>query len=170
MEVNKNTKQIGFKLVLQSIVQNITKALDKGIIPESLPVYKAINGELLNNKEINIFNINPEKEMQDAVKVDGDKINLYKIHIKEGSKGIAFSNIIFYDNQNKTLPVGMDLSTKMIVDMSKLHLKLLDKKNFNVASFEDSNDDFSDFIIKNITVFDYEVVELEDLEKAGIEE
>ena len=27
-----------------------------------------------------------------------------------------------------------------------------------------------DFIIKNITVFDYEVVELEDLEKAGIEE
>ena len=99
-----------------------------------------------------------------------NKINLYKIHIKEGSKGIAFSNIIFYDNQNKTLPVGMDLSTKMIVDMSKLHLKLLDKKNFNVASFEDSNDDFSDFIIKNITVFDYEVVELEDLEKAGIEE
>ena len=170
LEVNKNTKQIGFKLVLQSIVQNITKALDKGIIPESLPVYKAINGELLNNKEINIFNINPEKEMQEAVKVDGDKINLYKIHIKEGSKGIAFSNIIFYDNQNKTLPVGMDLSTKMIVDMSKLHLKLLDKKNFNVASFEDSNDDFSDFIIKNITVFDYEVVELEDLEKAGIEE
>ena len=83
---------------------------------------------------------------------------------------IVFSNIIFYDNQNKTLPVGMDLSTKMIVDMSKLHLKLLDKKNFNVASFEDSNDDFSDFIIKNITVFDYEVVELEDLEKAGIEE
>lgn len=170
LEVNKNTKQIGFKLVLQSIVQNITKALDKGIIPESLPVYKAINGELLNNKEINIFNINPEKEMQEAVKVDGDKINLYKIHIKEGSKGIAFSNIIFYDNQNKTLPIGMDLSTKMIVDMSKLHLKLLDKKNFNVASFEDSNDDFSDFIIKNITVFDYEVVELEDLEKAGIEE
>ena len=59
LEVNKNTKQIGFKLVLQSIVQNITKALDKGIIPESLPVYKAINVELLNNKEINIFNINP---------------------------------------------------------------------------------------------------------------
>ena len=83
LEVNKNTKQIGFKLVLQSIVQNITKALDKGIIPESLPVYKAINGELLNNKEINIFNINPEKEMQEAVKVDGDKINLYKIHIND---------------------------------------------------------------------------------------
>ena len=57
LEVNKNTKQIGFKLALQSIVQNITKALDKGIIPESLPVYKAINGELLNNKEINIISI-----------------------------------------------------------------------------------------------------------------
>ena len=64
----------------------------------------------------------------------------------------------------------MDLSTKMIVDTSKLHLKLIEKKNFNVASFEDNNDDFSDFIVKNVTVFDYEVVELEDLEKAGIGE
>ena len=156
-------------MILQSIVQNITKALEKGVIPESMPVYKAINEKILNNKEINVFNINPEKEMKEAIDTYGDKINLYKLHIKEGTNGIGFTNIIFYDNQNKTLPVGMDLSTKMIVDTSKLHLKLLDKKSFNIGNFDDVDDDFSDFVVKNVTVFDYEMVELEDLEKHDID-
>ena len=165
LEVNKNTKQIGFKLVLQSIIQNITKALEKGVIPESLPVYKAINENILNNKGINVFNINPENEMKEASIAYGNNINLYKLHIKEGTKGIGFTNIIFYDNQNKTLPVGMDLSTKMIIDTSKLHLRMLDQKSFNIMSFDNEQDDFSDFEIKKVTVFDYEIVDLADLEQ-----
>ena len=165
LEVNKNTKQIGFKLVLQSIIQNITKALEKGVIPESLPVYKAINENILNNKGINVFNINPENEMKEASMSYGNNINLYKLHIKEGTKGIGFTNIIFYDNQNKTLPVGMDLSTKMIIDTSKLHLKMLNQKSFNIMSFDNEQDDFSDFEIKKVTVFDYEIVDLADLEQ-----
>ena len=165
LEVNKNTKQIGFKLVLQSIIQNITKALEKGVIPESLPVYKAINENILNNKGINVFNINPENEMKEASIAYGNNINLYKLHIKEGTKGIGFTNIIFYDNQNKTLPVGMDLSTKMIIDTSKLHLRMLDQKSFNIMSFDNEQDDFSDFEIKKVTVFDYDIVDLADLEQ-----
>ena len=165
LEVNKNTKQIGFKLVLQSIIQNITKALEKGVIPESLPVYKAINENIMNNKWINVFNINPEKEMKEASMSYGNNINLYKLHIKEGTKGIGFTNIIFYDNKNKTLPVGMDLSTKMIIDTSKLHLKMLNQKSFNIMSFDNEQDDFSDFEIKKVTVFDYDIVDLADLEQ-----
>ena len=165
LEVNKNTKQIGFKLVLQSIIQNITKALEKGVIPESLPVYKAINENILNNKGINVFNINPENEMKEASMAYGNNINLYKLHIKEGTKGIGFTNIIFYDNQNKTLPVGMDLSTKMIIDTSKLHLKMLNQKSFNIMSFDNEQDDFSNFEIKKVTVFDYDIVDLADLEQ-----
>lgn len=165
LEVNKNTKQIGFKLVLQSIIQNITKALEKGVIPESLPVYKAINENILNNKGINVFNINPENEMKEASMAYGNNINLYKLHIKEGTKGIGFTNIIFYDNKNKTLPVGMDLSTKMIIDTSKLHLKMLNQKSFNIMSFDNEQDDFSDFEIKKVTVFDYDIVDLADLEQ-----
>ena len=165
LEVNKNTKTIGYKLALQLIIQNITKALEKGIIPESLPVYKAINDAELDNKDINVFNINPEKEMQEAIKADGNSINLYKINLKEGTKGIGFTNIIFYDNQNKTLPVGMDLSTKMIVDTSKLHFKLLNKKLFNVVDFEDADNDFSEFVIKDVNVFEYEIVDFEDVEE-----
>lgn len=169
LEVNKNTKQITFRLMLQKIIENIDKALEKGIIPESLVVYKAINGKKLNNKAINVFNINPELEMKEAVSRDSDRsnlINLYKIHIKEGTKGIGFTNIIFYDNQNKTLPVGMDLSTKLIVDISKLHFKLIDNRTFNMLHVENEEDDFSKIKVKKVNVFEYEMVDIEDIEEA----
>ena len=149
---------------MQVIMLNLLKALEKGIIPENLPVYKAINNGELENKEINVFNINPENEIKEAISNDGNNINLYKINLKEGTRGIGFTNIIFYDNQNKTLPVGMDLSTKMIVDTSTLHLNLLDKKLFNIVDFENEEDDFSEFTIKDVNVFEYEIVDLEDIE------
>ena len=165
LEINKNTRTIGHKLSLQVIMLNLLKALEKGIIPESLPVYKAINKGELENNQINVFNINPENEIKEAISNSGNKINLYKINLKEGTKGIGFTNIIFYDNQNKTLPVGMDLSTKMIVDTSTLHLNLLNKKLFNIIDFENEDDDFSEFTIKDVNVFEYEVVDFEDVEK-----
>lgn len=163
LEINKNTKLIEYKSMLEMIIKNILKALKKGVIPENLNVYKAISDDCLNNKEINVFNVNPENEIQEAINSSGDKINLYKLNIKEGTRGIGFTNSIFYDNQNKTLPVGMDLSTKMIIDTSKLHLKLFDKSSFRVASFEDSNDDFSDVSFKEVVALEYEIVELENI-------
>lgn len=166
LDVNKNTKQIGYKLTLQSIIKNVTSALEKGVIPESLPVYKAVLDDKLNNKEINVFNINPEDEIKDAMIEDGNKINLYKINVKEGTNGVAFTNIIFYDNQNKTLPLGMDLSTKLILNTAKLHLNLLNKQMFKVAKLEDEKDDFSEVVVKDVEVYEYEIVVFdEDTEK-----
>lgn len=162
LDINKNTRQIGYKLTLQAIIQNISKALNKGIIPENLAIYKAINNGELNNKEINVFNINPEKEIEEAINIEGEEINLYKVNIKEGTSGVGFTNIIFYDNQNKTLPIGMDLSTKLIIDTSKLHFRLIAKKSFNICNFEDNNNDFSDINIKNVNVFEYEIVEFDE--------
>lgn len=166
LDVNKNTKQIGYKLTLQSIIKNIASALEKGVIPENLPVYKAVLDDKLNNKEINVFNINPEEEIKDAMIEDGNKINLYKINVKEGTNGVAFTNIIFYDNQNKTLPLGMDLSTKLILNTAKLHLNLLSKKTFKVAKLEDEKDDFSEVLVKDVEVYEYEIVVFdEEVEK-----
>ena len=166
LDVNKNTKQIGYKLTLQSIIKNVTSALEKGVIPENLPVYKAVLDDKLNNKEINVFNINPEEEIKDAMIEDGNKINLYKINVKEGTNGVAFTNIIFYDNQNKTLPLGRDLSTKLILNTTKLHLNLLSKKTFKVAKLEDEKDDFSEVLVKDVEVYEYEIVVFdEEVEK-----
>lgn len=157
LEIGKNTKQIGFKLSIENVISNVKKALEKVVIPENLPVYKAIVDDKLDDRMFNIFNINPENEIAEAIKKEGNKINFYKLNLKEGSNAISFTNCIFYDNQNKTLPVGQDLSTKMLVDVSNLVLKLKSKNTFKIAELEDEKDEFSKVNVKTVTVFEFDV-------------
>lgn len=156
LDINKNTKQIGFKLSLEKVIANIKTALTKVVIPEELPVYKAIIDEQLDDRKINIFDINPEAEIKEAIKNENNKIYFYKINLKQGTNAVSYTNCIFYDNQNKTLPVGQDLSTKILVDTSKLILNLKNKTNFKIAEFEKEKNDFSEVNIKTITVFEFD--------------
>ena len=158
LEVNKNTKQIGYKLSLEKIVEDIKKSLNKVVITEDLPVYKAIMEDKIDSNNMYNFNINPENEIREVVNQKGNKINLYKINLKRGANAISFTNIIFYDNQNKTLPIGQDLSTKILVDMSKLDLKLIKKEAFKITELEDDKDDFSKVNIKSVNVYEYDVL------------
>lgn len=158
LEINKNTKQIGFKLSIEKIIANLKTAMNKVVVPEEIPVYKAIGENNLDDRKINIFDINPEKEIQEAIKKENNKINFYKIDLKEGSNAISYTNCIFYDNQNKTLPVGQDLSTKILVDISKLQLDLKNKTSFKMVEFENEKDDFSEINIKTVTVFEYDAL------------
>ncbi len=159
LEINKNTNQLGYKLALEKVVSNIAKALEKVVVPEDLPVYKAIGGEDLDNQKINLFNINPEREIKEVLNnYKNSKINFYKINLKEGTNAISYTNGIFYDNQNKTLPVGQDLSTKILIDTSKIKLELQNKDSFNIVQFNDDND-FSSVKIKNINLLEYDLIE-----------
>ena len=158
LEINKNTKQIGYKMALETVVDNIKKALDKVAIIDDLPVYKILDNEKLDPKNINIFDINPENEIHENIKDKGNKFNLYKINIKRGMNGISYTNIIFYDNQNKTLPIGQDRSTKILVDLSKVDLKLVNRTSFKMTEIEDEKDDFSKVNVKTFQVFEYDVI------------
>ena len=165
LDINKNTKPMGYKINLQIVLKGINSAMSNIVLPESLPVYMATDNKELDRKQINIFNINPENEVKNIVKKAENKIKLYKVNVKEGTKGLGFTNCIFYDNQNKTLPVGMDLSTKIIINLLKEHLKLINKEKFNVLSFKDDDDDFSEYEVKGVEVLEYDMVNIEDLEK-----
>ena len=159
LDISKTTKQIGYKLSLEKVIENVKTALEKVVICEDLPVYKAMYDKLLDDKEINVFDMNPEAEMKVAIKQGKSKINFYKINLKQGANAISFTNCIFYDNQNKTLPIGQDLSTKILVDVSKLNMKLKGKSSFKMVDFEKEKDDFSPLTIKTIHVFEYESID-----------
>ncbi len=156
LEINKNTKQLGFKMTLEKIISSIKEAVSKVNTTEEIPVYKAVLDDKLDDRQINVFNINPEEEMQEAVKKKSKKINFYKINLPQGSNAVSFTNCIFYDNQNKTLPVGQDISTKILVDTSKLNLSLNSKSTFRILDFEDETDDFSDVSVKTVNVFEFD--------------
>lgn len=155
LEVSKTTKQIGYKLVLEQILNKIKSATEKIEIEEDLPVYKASLEDELNHNNINVFNINPDFEIKNALKEKQNEINLFKINLSGKTTCIPYTNIIFYDNQNKTLPVGMDLSTNILVDLNKLDLAYENKFTFNVVDFENKEDEFSKIIINKINVIEY---------------
>lgn len=156
LEINKNTKQISFKLSLERVIAYIKSALSKTVIPENISVYKAITEEKIDDRKINIFNVNPENEIKENLNEDGKKIYFYKFNLKEGTNGIAYTNSIFYDNQNKTLPVGQDLSSKILIDVNKLNLLLKNKTTFRILEFEDNKNDFSKTNIKTVYVYEYD--------------
>ncbi len=165
LEINKNTKQIGYKLALETVVDNIKKALDKVVIIEDLPLYKLLDNEKLDAKNFNIFNIDPENEIKENIKDKGNTFNLYKLNVKRGMNGISYTNIIFYDNQNKTLPIGQDVSSKILVDLSKVDIKLKSRISFKMTEIEDEKDDFSKINVKTIHVFEYDIIFKEQEEK-----
>lgn len=157
LDINKNSKQVGYKLTLTRVVNNIKDALKKVSLPDDLPVYKAVAGDKIEKNDINLFNIDLKNEIKNIVKTEETKINLYKINLTKGTNAIGCTNIIYYDNQNKTLPVGMNLDTRILVDISKLQLELKSKQSFKINVFENQQDDFSNANIKYVNVYEYDI-------------
>ena len=157
LEINKNTKQLGYKLSLEKVIENVKTALEKVVLVEDLPVYKAIYDDKLEPQNINLFDINEETEMNKIIEQKGNKINLYRLGLKKGTNAISYTNIIFYDNLNKTLPLGQDLSTNILVDTTKLDMKLDKETEFKMVQFEDKNDDFSKINIKTVKVHEFKI-------------
>ena len=157
LEINKNTKQLGYKLSLEKVIENVRTALEKVVLVEDLPVYKAIYDDKLEPQNINLFDINEETEMNKIIEQKGNKINLYRLGLKKGTNAISYTNIIFYDNLNKTLPLGQDLSTNILVDTSKIDMKLDKETEFKMVQFEDKNDDFSKINIKTVKVYEFKI-------------
>ncbi len=154
LEVNKNSKQIGYKLALERVIESINRAINKVHIPDDIIAYKAVASGKIRDDEINIFNLNPEEELQKAFEEHKSKITLYKIHLKKGSHAIGFTNSIFYDNTHKTLPKGMDLDPRIIVDTSKLDLEETDTDGFKMIKFENEKNDFGAVAIRTVNVIE----------------
>ena len=157
LEISKNTKQIGYKLVLEQIINKIKSAVEKVQIEEELPVYKMVTEEDFDSNGINVYNINPVEEVEKNINIKEENINLFKLNIKKKTDGIPFTNIIFYDNQNRTLPIGMDLSSRILLNIKPDDFKNENTYKFNVINFENNEDDFSKMKIKTINVFEYDI-------------
>ena len=75
-----------------------------------------------------------------------------KIKLNKGTNFIGFSNIIYYNNKNMTLPVGMNVSDKILIDLRNLNLEEVDKKTVRKIQFLDNKNDFSKILLKTIQV------------------
>lgn len=136
---------------LESYLSLIKEALNKIQSPYDMSVY------CLNSKKgiegINIFDINPETALQKELDSKKSKIILCRINMKENTPAVFYTNIMFYDNFNKTLPVGMNLSTEVLVDVNKLKLDFKGEETFYINHKENE----FDFTTKEVKLYEYEV-------------
>ena len=163
LRIAKAMKNAEYKAVLLNYIDIIEQAINKNELKQNISVYKWMEeDENIDTNELNVFNLNPEKELENAlIDTESGKVNLYKMNLEKGIKAIAFSNCVYYDNQNKTLPVGMDKDTRILANILDTDITLDSKKVIRVGRLEDENDSASKLIIKTINVLEYTVKEAE---------
>lgn len=161
LRISKSTKVVDYKVALNNAIKLINKALEKNKLDQEISAYMwTEEDENIDANKINIFNLNPEYEVKEAMeKTESSRINLYKINLGKGVNTIAFTNCVYYDNQNKTLPTGMDKDTKIIVNLSNTDVKLDSKKTIKIGKLE-GEEISSKLVIKTINVFEYTVNEI----------
>ena len=152
LEVNKDTDTIAFVSRLHGIVNDLDKIFKKNSLGIKLNVYQA-SVKSLNTEGYGIFNINPENALY---KIKNESIvNLYAMHLKPTTPAIGLSNIIYYDNFNKTLPTGMDISDEVLLDVGKLDLELKRQRLFRInIQYDEQN-----IKTETICAYEYEIRE-----------
>lgn len=150
LNVNLETEVVVYRDNLQYYLGLIQEALNKIQSPYNMSVYK------INNKKgidgINIFDINPENTLKTIMKTKKENIILCRVNIKENMPVIYYSNIMFYENFNKTLPLGMDLSSEVLIDLDRIQTKCIKEEEFNINY---SINEY-ELITKKVRVYEYD--------------
>ena len=156
LNIKREMKGLELKNTIVNIIKDIKKALKKNILPEDLYVYKATPNKL-DPEELQVFSLNEANELENYLQnAEGkNKFYLYKIKLNKGTNFIGFSNIIYFNNKNMTLPVGMNISDKILIDLRNLGLEEVNKKVIRKINFLDNKNDFSKIILKTIEVHEF---------------
>lgn len=93
------------------------------INPENL-INENPSKNVIEEKDVNLKNeASGEKD-----KTDKQEIEIVKIDLDNEEHALYLSNIVFFDNQNKTLPIGMDLSSKVVIKLDNTKKKFREKQ------------------------------------------
>ena len=164
LRINENTTVEEFEDRINHFKKSLESAYNKIYAITSMPVYikksDAQNEFILGdiNPE-NLINENPSKDVieerevnfKNGAKAEKDKIEeqeieIVKIDLGNEEHALYLTNIVFFDNQNKTLPIGMDLSSKVVIKLDNAKRKYREKQEIYLI------DKINDFEVKNRTI------------------
>ena len=140
LKFNETTSLDDFKERMREIGILVNEAYQKLTTKYDMTVYYS-----KRNKGYIMGDIDPYKLLKDS-----DVKKIYKMQTSKNTHIIFLSNIVYYDNTNKTLPLGMDESTEFITKVGE---------NRKVA---DSN---INLLIEN-SLFDVEIRKIKIIEEA----
>ena len=132
LNVNLNTEMDVFIEKLKELRQILIDESEKIEVPYDISLYKASN-EKIDPDGFDKFSVNPFETLDNLEKTSTSKETyLYKINVPENTKLVFYSNITFFENNNQTLPLGMDISQEGLINMDKYKLELKGKDEFNI--------------------------------------
>lgn len=164
LRINENTTVEEFEDRINHFKKSLESAYNKIYAITSMPVYikKSDAQNEFNLGDINpenLINENPSKDVieerevnfKNGAKAEKDKIEeqeieIVKIDLGNEEHALYLTNIVFFDNQNKTLPIGMDLSSKVVIKLDNAKKKFREKKEIYLIEKID------DFEVKNRTI------------------
>jgi len=155
IDINKNTTLEEYTDYLNQTIKNLESAFEKIKMPVDLPIYKA-DIKKLENSTFDVFNIKAENAISNLLKEDSSKLNLYKINLKENTPTLAFTNIAYFENNNKTLPLGMNISESILLNNNLIELELKEEQEIKIVSYKNPEDQLSDIKIKTIKIEGYD--------------
>lgn len=153
LNVNLNTQIEDFTDKLKDLRKILEEETNKISVPYDIALYKASN-EKIDPEGFDKFSINPFETLSNLEKMSTSKETyLYKVNVPENTKLVFYTNITFFENNNQTLPLGMDVSQESLINMDLYDLELKNKDEFNINFFKN---EFTNFV-KKVNVYEYDL-------------
>lgn len=158
LNITKDTTLNELKETLKQIDSNITKAMEKGKLLTDVTIYATQPMEQKTDEYgYHWYHMKAENAIMENVNA-GDEIKLIKLNVAENMPGIYDTNILYFDNYNKTLPLGMDLSDKILIQGDKFDWKLKREDVFYTNAYFEPETIHNQLHTKRISLYEYDLI------------
>ena len=136
LSVNKKIDVFDFTEKLQMIVHSLNESFAKIRSIYDTSIYRIIPiNDKVHESGFEFYNLDIERELEQYDHKEESAIKLIRLNFKEEMPLVYMTNIVFFDNANNTLPQGMNMSTKVLVDCDKLEFTLANKTKFKTNKY-----------------------------------
>ena len=158
LNINRNIDEFDFTEKLQSTINYIEGAIPKITSEFDMSLYKLVQiTDKIDENAFLVMNMDAENEFSIYEEKEEGALNLIKINFKEGMPLLYYTNIIYFDNTNQTLPEGMDLSKQVLIDTSKFEFNLVNQTKFRTNNYFRESTNLILPKSKDIFVYEYDV-------------
>ena len=153
LNISNNIKIEEYIDNLRNYLKLVKEAFHKITTPMQMSIYIAGKKNFAENS-LNIANLSVSEVLNSEIKNSKkDNIELYILSVPKNCPLIYYTNIIYYDNLNQTLPMGMDINSEVLINLDNYKMDLKNKKDLKINYKIDM---FTNKII-NINAMQYEL-------------
>lgn len=151
--ITKNTTIEEYTNKINEIKSNLNESFKKIKSKYDMSIYAVSETDEILKKEYGKYYIN----LEDALKqneLTSKEIKVYKLNLQENMPLIYCTNIIFYDNFNKTLPEGMHEEQTVLLKNSMYEFEETQKQEFKTNMYF-KNEDTTE--VRKVIVYEYDI-------------